>query len=68
MDFDHVRGSKSGLISEMVAGGRPWSVIEDEIAKCDLVCSNCHRYRTFARTGQIRGFMEEDDVRQDEVV
>ena len=61
MDFDHVRGEKKGLISEMVSNGVPWRHIEAEIAKCDLVCSNCHRYRTFAREGRIRGFVEEED-------
>jgi len=25
--------------------------ILDEIAKCDLVCTNCHIIRTFARNG-----------------
>lgn len=61
MDFDHVRGVKLGLVSEMVSNGVPWRHIEAEIAKCDLVCSNCHRYRTFAREGRIRTFIEEED-------
>lgn len=61
MDFDHVRGEKAGLVSEMVAAGVPWAKIEAEIAKCDLVCSNCHRYRTFSREGKIRVSFEEDD-------
>lgn len=43
MDFDHVRGVKAANISQMK------SSLEDiaaEIAKCDLVCANCHRERT----------------------
>jgi hypothetical protein len=61
MDFDHVRGVKLGLVSEMVSNGVPWRHIDAEIAKCDLVCSNCHRYRTFSREGRIRTFIEEED-------
>lgn len=46
MDFDHVTGRKLGNIS-LVA--RSWSLekLIKEIAKCQIVCSNCHRIRTF---------------------
>lgn len=47
MDFDHVSGKKSGNVSRML--GRPLNVILDEISKCEVVCSNCHRERTFKR-------------------
>lgn len=45
MDFDHVRGVKKFQIG----GGqcRAMASIVAEIAKCDIVCSNCHRFRTF---------------------
>lgn len=48
MDFDHVRGVKSGGIAQ---GARNWpkAKLAEEIAKCDLVCANCHRIRTFNR-------------------
>lgn len=51
LEFDHVpeRGPKLFNLSQ--AGGRSWSAILAEIAKCDLVCANCHRYRTFKRLG-----------------
>lgn len=47
MDFDHVRGEKVANPGNMFT----WSQesILAEIAKCDLVCSNCHRIRTFKR-------------------
>lgn len=45
MDFDHVRGTKKREVSKM---NSTKSVIA-EIAKCDVVCSNCHRLRTFKR-------------------
>lgn len=46
MDFDHRDpGTKIASIGQMISG---WSfeTIAAEIAKCDLVCSNCHRERT----------------------
>lgn len=48
MDFDH-RDPKTKLrdISRMV--DRPSEEILAEIAKCDLVCANCHRTRTKKR-------------------
>jgi hypothetical protein len=51
MDFDHVRGKKSGNISHMVARLNAKQKILDEIEKCEIVCSNCHRERTFKRMG-----------------
>lgn len=47
MDFDHRDwSSKSNNVGTMVAHGHNRDKIWDEIAKCDLVCSNCHRTRT----------------------
>lgn len=48
MDFDHVRGEKSGNISHMINSAVTKKIIE-EIEKCEIVCSNCHRQRTFER-------------------
>jgi len=48
LDFDHVRGKKIDSISKMVM----WNTIEEiyeEIKKCDIVCANCHRFRTEKR-------------------
>jgi hypothetical protein len=45
MDFDHVRGKKIfGIAREWNRWG--WKTILREIAKCDVVCANCHRIRT----------------------
>lgn len=49
MDYDH-RRNKQHNVSELVQFGTvKWSRAAAEIAKCDLVCSNCHRLRTFER-------------------
>lgn len=44
LDFDHVRGEKEFAISQHQT--RSPEQIAVEIAKCDLVCANCHRIRT----------------------
>lgn len=47
MDFDHVRGVKLFNVAE---GRRSRSsAILAEVAKCEVVCANCHRERTYQR-------------------
>ena len=53
LDFDHQR-DKIANISQMVLRKRPWSVILAEIAKCEVVCANCHRRRTAAQQRTYR--------------
>jgi hypothetical protein len=48
MDFDHRDpASKRFTVSRMV-GRQSTTAIMDEVAKCDIVCGNCHRLRTWA--------------------
>lgn len=47
MDLDHVRGKK--LFNLSSSGTRSHEAVLEEIAKCDVVCANCHRIRTKAR-------------------
>jgi len=49
MDYDHVRGKKKFELAR--ACGRSNKAVLEELAKCDLVCSNCHRKRTYKRGG-----------------
>lgn len=51
MDFDHVSGTKIAGISQMIHH-KATSVLLEEIAKCELVCANCHRIRTTKRRKQ----------------
>lgn len=47
LDFDHRDPKlKSFMISHAVERAYSLEVIKSEIAKCDLVCANCHRIRT----------------------
>jgi hypothetical protein len=49
LDFDH-RPGESKLFPIMRDGiTRSWETLWAEVAKCDVVCSNCHRVRTFDR-------------------
>lgn len=52
LEFDH-REDKAFNISEGLRD-RNWQSILDEIAKCDVVCANCHRRRTARRGGFAR--------------
>lgn len=47
MQFDHIRGVKKFEISQ--SKKRSLKVVAEEIAKCDLVCANCHAIRTHTR-------------------
>jgi len=55
MEFDHVPGlgKKKSNIAAM-AGSRSLTSksFVEELKKCELVCSNCHRIRTFSRIGK----------------
>lgn len=46
MQFDHIQ-AKTKIISHMLGG--PIDKIKAEIAKCEVVCANCHFERTHAR-------------------
>lgn len=52
MDYDHVRGTKKGNIEVLARTSTIEDVLE-EIAKCDLICSNCHRHRTYMRSAGV---------------
>lgn len=46
MDFDHRRGEKLANVGSLV-GHANARRIREEIAKCEVVCANCHRERTY---------------------
>jgi hypothetical protein len=49
MEFDHPdAATKTAAVSRML-GHAGLARILDEAAKCDIVCANCHRERTFRR-------------------
>jgi protein-arginine kinase activator protein McsA len=58
LNFDHVRGVKKKDITRMMADGDSIAAILAEIAKCDVVCFNCHMRRESKRRsgGRFRKF------------
>lgn len=45
LDFDHLGDKRKG-ISQMIAGGCNIQRLEEEIAKCQILCVVCHRRKT----------------------
>lgn len=52
MDFDHRNSeTKTKVLAHMVYMNH--EAVLKEAAKCDVVCSNCHRVRTYERRNRI---------------
>ena len=54
MDLDHVRGTKQQKLSLLKTARR--EIIVAELAKCDVVCANCHVLRTEMRRARSNNF------------
>ena len=52
MDFDHRDPKEKEFNISAITRSGSLKRIWEEIAKCDLVCSNCHRHRTFKNKSQ----------------
>jgi hypothetical protein len=48
MEFDHINRDKEFTISRRVSSTSVERLLA-EVAKCEVVCANCHRMRTFRR-------------------
>lgn len=51
LEFDHVTGTKEFNISDAAREGVGKKRLEAEIAKCEVRCANCHRKKTYKRSG-----------------
>jgi hypothetical protein len=50
MDLDHLPNTnKKFMLSIAASKMRSIDSIKEEISKCEVVCANCHRERTFSR-------------------
>lgn len=49
LQFDHIGDDKKDHVSTMANSGVPLSTLRAEIAKCEIVCANCHITRTYTR-------------------
>jgi hypothetical protein len=54
LEFDHIGDDKTKDVCILLRQAYPWEVIEAEIAKCQVVCANCHRRRTHLRGETVR--------------
>lgn len=54
MEFDHLDHTQKSFLLSTDARWKSIAVIKAEIAKCEVVCANCHRVRTF-KTRKFRG-------------
>jgi hypothetical protein len=58
MEFDHIGDDKKFNISRCK---NTWKATIAEMAKCELVCANCHRMRTINRRGnRVTKYLEPD--------
>lgn len=69
MDFDHIeeRGTKLYTIGSGISSMPSMQVLLDEIEKCDIVCANCHRHRTWMRktqpkSAEVTGFEPAEEL------
>lgn len=53
-DFDHISGDKVKNVSAWLTTGTEED-LRAEIARCEVVCANCHRIRSASRPHGSRG-------------
>lgn len=55
IDFDHIDPStKKGVPAQMITNGTSWARVEEEIAKCQPVCANCHRIKSIVEADKMQ--------------
>lgn len=58
MQFDHLPGtSKRAKVSRLASRFTSQVQVQDEVAKCDLVCAVCHAHRTYCRQHQLEHYV-----------
>lgn len=63
LEYDHKDpDDKSVNVSRLILNGHSWRspVLRAEIAKCRILCANCHRKHTIEQ----QGFLAEDEIRE----
>lgn len=53
LDFDHIGTDKIGDVGRLAHHRIAWDRLMAEIAKCEVVCANCHRLRTAQRLAEM---------------
>jgi hypothetical protein len=57
LEFDHLRDKRFTIGGQLAYYN--WERVLEEIAKCEVVCANCHRRRTARRQGSIRAVLSD---------
>ena len=52
LDLDHITNDKNFSVSDYRNHTTDIELIKLEIAKCEVVCANCHRIRTYQRSAK----------------
>ena len=56
MEWDHLPGFKKNCsVPQLLYLTKSKKKVQEEIAKCELVCANCHRMRTYFRRVGVDG-------------
>lgn len=61
LEFDHVQPKRS-TVAKLVGDAATIKRLNEEIARCEVVCVNCHRRRTANRGGHRRGLVDWRDA------
>jgi Zn ribbon nucleic-acid-binding protein len=51
LEFDHIGDDKDFNLSDAARKGVSMKKLNAEIAKCEVRCANCHRRKTYQRSG-----------------
>lgn len=54
LEFDHVSGTKRGNVTALMRARCSLETLKEEIDKCEVVCANCHKRRTYKDSYRIK--------------
>lgn len=57
LEFDHLR-DKDGCLSSLSGQGLSLKRIQEEVAKCEVRCANCHRRKTATQLGWYKNIIK----------
>lgn len=52
LEFDHI-GDKKHEVAQILRNVLSLDILKEEVAKCEIICANCHRKRTYKRQGNV---------------
>lgn len=57
LSFDHVRGTKTAKVSDLVGRNVSIEKLRAEISLCEVRCHHCHALKTAAELGHYAGIV-----------